>query len=60
MLRAGDFVTIRGNALTWEIVSVRDGASPETSLAWLKSGNSGRRRSEPLSSLTLFKVGDLD
>jgi hypothetical protein len=52
MISVGDYVTINGQALTWMVLSFN---GPDVSL---RSGQTGRRRVEPLKNLRLFQKGN--
>lgn len=53
-LERGDIVRIKQNALTWEVLSVRRG------IALLKSGQTERKRYEPVHNLTIHRIGEAE
>lgn len=53
MIEVGDYVTINGQELTWQVIAVN---SIEVQL---RSGLSGRRRLEPIRNVRIYQKGTL-
>lgn len=54
----GDYCTVHDNDLTWKLIDVLHFQSVNGPLAVLESGQTGRRRYEPLDNLRMFRKGD--
>lgn len=52
-IEAGDYVTIGDNELSWLVEAIHPDASANGPQATLASGQSGRRRYEPIDRLTI-------